>query len=75
MEWTLTTFKKAAGNIGLAKVAVSFSEDTFVVTESSVLRINICVSKSATSQSSGTLPRSTQNIHSPIGHLNNSTYI
>jgi hypothetical protein len=42
MEWTLTTFKKAAGNIGLAKVAVSFSEDTFVVTESSVLRINIC---------------------------------
>jgi hypothetical protein len=26
----------------LAKVAVSFSADTFVVTESSVLRINIC---------------------------------
>jgi hypothetical protein len=27
---------------GLAKVAVSFSADTFVVKESSVLRINIC---------------------------------
>ena len=29
-------------NSGLAKVAVSFSADTFVVKESSVLRINIC---------------------------------
>ncbi len=31
-----------AGNTGLAKVAVQYSTDTFVVTESSVLRINIC---------------------------------
>jgi hypothetical protein len=30
------------GNTGLAKVAVQCSADTFVVTESSVLRINIC---------------------------------
>jgi hypothetical protein len=34
--------KKTTGNSGLAKVAVSFSADTFVVKESSVLRINIC---------------------------------
>jgi hypothetical protein len=31
-----------AANSGLAKVAVSFSADKFVVKESSVLRINIC---------------------------------
>jgi hypothetical protein len=31
-----------APNSGLAKVAVSHSADTFVVSESSVLRINIC---------------------------------
>ena len=31
-----------AGNSGLAKVAVSFSADTFVVNQSLVLRINIC---------------------------------
>ena len=31
-----------APNSGLAKVAVSFSADTFVFTESSVLRFNIC---------------------------------
>ena len=31
-----------APNSGLAKVAVSYSADTFVVAESSVLRINIC---------------------------------
>ena len=30
------------GNTGLAKVAVQCSADTFVVKESSVLRINIC---------------------------------
>ncbi len=29
-------------NTGLAKVAVSFSVDTFVVNQSLVLRINIC---------------------------------
>jgi hypothetical protein len=33
---------RAAGNSGLAKVVVSYSADTFVVTLSSVLRINIC---------------------------------
>jgi hypothetical protein len=37
-----TVDSRPAGNSGLAKVAVSFSADTFVVTESSVLRINIC---------------------------------
>ena len=31
-----------AGNTGLAKVAVQFSADTFVVNQSLVLRINIC---------------------------------
>ena len=34
--------KLTAGNTGLAKVAVSFSADTFVVNQSLVLRINIC---------------------------------
>ena len=31
-----------AGNTGLAKVAVQYSADTFVVNQSLVLRINIC---------------------------------
>ena len=38
----MTTEKTPACNSGLAKVAVSFSAGTFVVTESLVLRINIC---------------------------------
>jgi hypothetical protein len=33
---------KSAANTGLAKVAVQCSADTFVVNQSSVLRINIC---------------------------------
>jgi hypothetical protein len=37
-----TTVKRAAYNSGLAKVAVSFSADTFVVNQTFVLRINIC---------------------------------
>lgn len=37
-RWTRTP----VGNSGLAKVAVSFSADNFVVYQSSVLRINIC---------------------------------
>ena len=37
-------------NSGLAKVAVSFSADIFVVTESLVLRINICGEKRHLSQ-------------------------
>ena len=37
------TERRAAGNTGLAKVAVQFSEDTFVVNQTLVLRINICV--------------------------------
>jgi len=36
------TNKNTAHNTGLAKVAVQCSADTFVVTESSVLRINFC---------------------------------
>jgi hypothetical protein len=42
MDRQVTTDRTPAGNSGLAKVAVSFSADTFVVKESSVLRINIC---------------------------------
>jgi hypothetical protein len=34
--------KTPAGNTGLAKVAVSYSADTFMVNQSLVLRINIC---------------------------------
>jgi len=34
--------RRAAYNSGLAKVAVSFPADTFVVNQSFVLRINIC---------------------------------
>ena len=34
--------RRAAGNTGLAKVAVQCSADTFVVNQSLVLRINIC---------------------------------
>ena len=39
---TLTTESTATANTGLAKVAVQFSADTFVVNQSLVLRINIC---------------------------------
>ena len=40
----MTTQKNrtAATNTGLAKVAVQYSADTFVVNQSLVLRINIC---------------------------------
>ncbi len=34
--------RRAAYNSGLAKVAVSFSADTFAVSQTLVLRINIC---------------------------------
>ena len=34
--------RRPAGNSGLAKVAVQFSADTFVVNQTFVLRINIC---------------------------------
>lgn len=34
--------KSPATNSGLAKVAVSFSADTFLVNQTLVLRINIC---------------------------------
>tara|TARA_R110000850_G_C9940866_1_gene462887 strand:+ start:885 stop:1055 length:171 start_codon:yes stop_codon:yes gene_type:complete len=37
-----TTERRAAHNTGLAKVAVQCSEDTFVVIQSLVFRINIC---------------------------------
>jgi len=37
-----TVDRRPAGNSGLAKVAVQFSEDTFVVNQTLVLRINIC---------------------------------
>ena len=38
----MTRKRTTGANSGLAKVAVSFSADTFVVNQSSVLRINIC---------------------------------
>jgi len=37
-QWTRTS----AGNMRLAKVAVQFSADSFVVNQTLVLRINIC---------------------------------
>ena len=37
----MTDERKAATNTGLAKVAVQYSADTFVVNQSLVLRINI----------------------------------
>ncbi len=42
-EYITTSEKEArTGNTGLAKVAVHYSADTFVVNQSLVLRINIC---------------------------------
>ena len=41
------TDRTPAANTGLAKVAVSCSADSFVVKESSVLRMNICAKKPA----------------------------
>ncbi|MBL7997796.1 MAG: hypothetical protein JNL32_04065 [Candidatus Kapabacteria bacterium] len=38
-------------NTGLAKVAVQYSADSFVVAESSVLRTNFCAEKPAHRQS------------------------
>ena len=38
----MTEERNTAGNTGLAKVAVPFSADSFVVNQSLVLRINIC---------------------------------
>jgi len=45
MDNRASTDRTPAGNSGLAKVAVSFSADTFVVKESLVLRINFCGEK------------------------------
>ncbi len=41
----LQTDNRVAGNSGLAKVAVQCSADSFVVSQSLVLRINICGKK------------------------------
>ncbi len=38
----MTDERRATDNTGLAKVAVQFFADTFVVNQSLVLRINIC---------------------------------
>jgi hypothetical protein len=38
----MTTDRTTTANSGLAKVAVPFSADTFVVNQTLVLRINIC---------------------------------
>jgi hypothetical protein len=42
MDNRATTDRTPAGNSGLAKVAVQYSADSFVVNQSLVLRINIC---------------------------------
>jgi hypothetical protein len=42
MDNRATTDRTPAGNSGLAKVAVQYSADTFVVNQTLVLRINIC---------------------------------
>jgi len=47
--------RRPACNTGLAKVAVQYSADTFVVNQSLVLRINICGEKSPPSPSRKTL--------------------
>jgi len=44
---TATIDRNTAGNSTFAIVGVSSSEDTFVVNESSVLRMNICAEKPA----------------------------
>ena len=51
MDGQTTTEKTPACNSGLAKVAVSFSADTFVVNQSSVLRTKFCAEKPAHRQS------------------------
>ena len=45
MTRNIRTTRTPAPNSGLAKVAVSYSADTFVVTESLYLQINFCVEK------------------------------
>ncbi|NBR15794.1 MAG: hypothetical protein EBU01_14640 [Crocinitomicaceae bacterium] len=51
MGQILTTDNRAAGNSTLAIGGVSSPLDSFVVAESSVLRINICAEKPAHRQS------------------------
>jgi hypothetical protein len=41
-EAKLSRDRKPTANTGLAKVAVQYSADTFVVNQTLVLRINIC---------------------------------
>ena len=50
MTRNIRTTRTPAPNSGLAKVAVSFSADIFVVNQSLVLRINICGEKRHLSQ-------------------------
>jgi len=38
----MTDERRTTGNTGLAKVALQYSTDTFVVNQTLVLRINIC---------------------------------
>jgi hypothetical protein len=42
MDWTTNERRTTTGNSGLAKVAVQYSADSFVVNQTLVLRINIC---------------------------------
>ena len=42
MTTQFLTDRRAADNTGLAKVAVQYSADTFVVNQTLVLHINIC---------------------------------
>jgi hypothetical protein len=49
--------RTTATNTGLAKVAVQCSADSFVDTESLVLRINICAKKPAHRKSANRCPQ------------------
>ncbi len=47
MDWTIDERRTTTGNSTFAIGGVSCSADSFVVPESSVLRINICAEKPA----------------------------
>ena len=69
MDNRATTDRTPAANSGLAKVAVSFSADTFVVKESSVLRINICGENRHLRQAANRYKQLYEDIHSYIDSL------
>ena len=56
-------------NTGLAKVAVSFSADTFVINQSFVLRINICGENSHLRQARKRYEQEPENPTSYLGEI------